>query len=84
MNEQTEELKLTDSHWAVAHGMHNDDNWSSALDIGRLSLLTTCHKSYGPVFKEIVSTKYYTVKSYVNPNHTYKWENTNKMLWENP
>jgi D-alanyl-D-alanine carboxypeptidase len=63
--------------------MHHDDNYSSALDIGRLSLMTMNHKTYGPLFKEIVSTKYHTVKSYVNPNHTYKWENTNKMLWDN-
>jgi D-alanyl-D-alanine carboxypeptidase len=64
--------------------MHHEDNWSSALDIGRLSLVTVNHKTYGSLFKEIVSCKYYSVKSYVNPNHTYKWENTNKMLWENP
>jgi D-alanyl-D-alanine carboxypeptidase len=83
MNEMAISLQLRDSNWAVAHGMHHDDNFSSALDIGRLTLSVLNHKNYGQVFREVVNTKYYACKSNVNPNHTYRWENTNKLLWEN-
>jgi D-alanyl-D-alanine carboxypeptidase len=39
MNEKAEELELSDSHFAVAHGMHHDENFSTATDIAVLS----CH-----------------------------------------
>ena len=64
--------------------MYHEDNFSSAIDMGRLSLAVLNHQTYSEKFKEIVGTKIYTCKSCVNPNHTYRWENTNKMLWENP
>lgn len=39
MNEKAEALGMKMSNFAVAHGMHHDNNYSTALDIGRLS----CH-----------------------------------------
>ena len=39
MNEKAVELELTNSHFAVAHGMHHDENYSTAHDISILS----CH-----------------------------------------
>ena len=37
MNVQAEELGLTKSNFSVAHGMHHFNNYSSALDIAKLS-----------------------------------------------
>jgi D-alanyl-D-alanine carboxypeptidase len=37
MNDKAEEVGMTRSHFNVAHGMHNDDNYSTALDIARLA-----------------------------------------------
>ena len=36
-----------------------------------------------PIFLEIVNTKNYECSSKMNPGHIYKWENTNKLLWDN-
>ena len=36
MNEEAKELNLKKSHFTVAHGMHHDQNYSSAYDIGKL------------------------------------------------
>ena len=47
MNEMAISLQLRDTNWAVAHGMHHDDNFSSALDIGRLTLSVLNHVTYG-------------------------------------
>ena len=39
MNETAQALLLQDSSFAVSHGMHHDNNYSTALDMGRLSLM---------------------------------------------
>lgn len=36
MNEKAKSYGLTKSNFAVAHGMHHDNNYSSAYDIGKL------------------------------------------------
>ena len=83
MNSTAEHLELSNTQFAVSHGMHHDDNYSSAFDMGRLSLVVMNHPTYSTVFQDVVSTKIFQCKSKVNPNHMYRWENTNKMLWEN-
>ena len=55
MNEKGEELGLKRSHFAVAHGMHNDNNYSTALDMGRLS----CIMMKDDRFCQIVKTQKY-------------------------
>ena len=40
------------SHFAVAHGMHNENNYSSAYDIGKLC----CFMMQDDRFREIVKT----------------------------
>jgi len=50
MNKKAEELNMKQSHFAVAHGMHHDNNYSSALDIAKLS----CHAMTYDTFKEVV------------------------------
>ena len=39
MNSLAEELNLKNSHFNVSHGMHHENNFSSAADIAKLS----CH-----------------------------------------
>ena len=37
MNETAKRLGLKNSNWAVSHGMHHDENYSSALDVAMLA-----------------------------------------------
>jgi len=37
MNDKAEQLGMRNSHFSVAHGMHHDNNYSSAMDIAKLS-----------------------------------------------
>jgi hypothetical protein len=50
MNDMADDLGLKNSHFAVAHGMHHEDNYSTAADIAKLS----CHAMENSVFREIV------------------------------
>ena len=52
MNEMANDLGLKRSHFAVAHGMHNENNYSTAYDIGKLSCLMMRDER----FKDIVKT----------------------------
>ena len=77
MNKTAEELNLKGSFYDSPHGLANMNNKSTALDVAKLS--TRAMK--WPVFREVVSTKYYTVKKNTNGNkRTYKWNNTHLML----
>jgi D-alanyl-D-alanine carboxypeptidase len=51
MNETAQELGMKNSNFNVAHGMHNESNYSSALDIAKLC----CHAMALPTFREIVN-----------------------------
>jgi len=55
MNEMAEALGLNRSKFAVAHGMHNEHNYSTAVDMGKLS----CLMMRDDRFKEIVKTQVY-------------------------
>ena len=50
MNKKAESQGMRSSNFAVAHGMHNDNNFSTALDIGKLC----CYMMKNQKFKEIV------------------------------
>ena len=50
MNRVAQELGLKDSNFNVAHGMHNESNYSSALDIAKLC----CHAMKLRSFRDIV------------------------------
>jgi hypothetical protein len=80
MNDTATALGLKRSHFAVAHGMHHYDNYSSAMDIAMLTKVTL---RTHPLFVEVVNTKAYECASKVTPGHIYKWENTNRLLWDN-
>ena len=78
MNETALNSGLKSSNFAVAHGMHHFNNFSSALDMAKLSLIALKRH---PFLAEVVNTKEFSVNSRVNPKHTYEWKNTNNMLW---
>ena len=64
------------SHFAVAHGMHNDDNYSTAADIGRLC----CTAMQNDLFRSIVKESQHKYQSLIHTGHIYEWENTNLLL----
>jgi|TARA_B110000305_G_scaffold66530_1_gene74505 D-alanyl-D-alanine carboxypeptidase (penicillin-binding protein 5/6) len=77
MNKQAEILGLKGSFYDSPHGLGNYNNKSTALDVARLS--TFAMKL--PKFREVVQTKFFTVKKGLNGNKkTYKWYNTHAML----
>jgi len=77
MNKVAEDINLKGSFFDSPHGLSNVNNKSTALDICRLS--TAAMKF--PEFREIVNTKYMSVKKNTNGNKkTYKWYNTHLML----
>ena len=50
MNDKAQEMGMKNSNFAVAHGMHNDMNYSTAFDMAKLS----CHAMERPYFRDIV------------------------------
>lgn len=77
MNKHAEELGLKCSQYDSPHGLSNYNNKSTALDIAKLSTAAM----QIPKFRELVSTKFFTVKKNSNGNkRTYKWYNTHLML----
>lgn len=60
MNETASKLGLRHTHFAVAHGMHHYDNYSTALDIATLSKAALAKHS---LLEEIVNTKSISVAS---------------------
>ncbi len=79
MNETAKRLNLKNSNWAVSHGMHHDENYSSALDV---ALLAQHSLARHPTLREVCNTKKFTAQSKVCKEHVYSWENTNYMLWD--
>lgn len=79
MNEQSKKLGLENSSWAVAHGMFHPRNFSTAYDIAKLTHVALLkHK----VLVEVVNVKTLMTQSKNTTAHVYKWENTNKLLWD--
>lgn len=64
------------SNFAVAHGMHNENNYSTAGDIGRLC----CAAMKNEMFRSIVCVSTHQCPSTVFEGHVYEWENTNILL----
>mgnify|MGYP006089526649 CR=1 FL=1 len=78
MNESAEEQGLKMSHFNVAHGMHNESNYSTAFDMAKLS----CYAMTKPLFRRVVNEQVHECPSKEFKDHLYKWENTNQLLKE--
>ena len=76
MNEHAQMLGMKRSNFAVAHGMHNENNYSTAADIGKLC----CVAMKNEAFRSIVSVSNHKHHSTAYPGHVYEWENTNLLL----
>lgn len=75
MNEKAKELGMERSNFMNPHGLDNNEHYSTANDMAKL----TAYALQNPVFQEIVKTE---VKKVPNPNESwdYVWSNKNKML----
>lgn len=75
MNMKAEELGLMNTSFRNPHGLDEEDHYSTAHDLAKL----TAYALRDPTFREIVSTK---VKRVPNPHETWDriWYNKNKML----
>ena len=79
MNATARKLGLAKTNYAVSHGMHHEHNYSCAMDVAKVSINAMRNH---PMFREVVSTKRFSCASRAFPGHTYKWVNTNSMLWD--
>ena len=77
MNKTAEELNLKCTFYDSPHGLSNQNNKTSALDVAKLAAQAMKLAK----FRDVVSTKFFTVKKNTNGNKkTYKWYNTHLML----
>ena len=71
MNEKAAVLGLKNTHYANPHGLDSEENYSTALDLARLTRFAL----QNPDFAQLVSTKSVTIADRVLTNH-------NKLLWQ--
>ena len=77
MNEKCEQLELKNTHFVTVNGLHDDNHYTSAEDLARLSALALKN----PVFKEIVSTKEKVISSEFDKKNGKRYlKNKNKLL----
>ena len=67
MNETAQKAGALASHFENPHGLPNANHYTTARDL----TLITCYAMQNPIFRTIVSTRFY------EPRH---WQNKNKML----
>ena len=75
MNKRAQELGCTGTHFANAHGLHDDNHYTSAYDIAVFTKEALKHD----LFREIVGTKEYTIQA-TNLSEPRKFYNTNALL----
>lgn len=75
MNERAEKLGLINTHFVTPNGLHDEEHYTTAFELA----LIGAEALKNPVFREIVSTKYYTIKSNIRD---ISIKNKNTMLWD--
>ena len=75
MNRRAQELGCTGTHFANAHGLHNDEHYTTARDMMRI--LREAMKY--PVFEEIFTCKEYTVPA-TNLSEARELKTTNYLI----
>lgn len=75
MNEKARELGMEGTHFMNPHGLDQDEHYSTANDMAKL----TAYALKNPIFQEIVKTE---TKRIPNPDEKWDriWYNKNKML----
>lgn len=74
MNRKAQELGLSDTNFVTVNGLHDDQHFTTAKDLARL----TAYALRNPDFRTVVSTQYHTTEG-GTVRHTLK--NKNKLLW---
>ncbi|MBR4635148.1 MAG: D-alanyl-D-alanine carboxypeptidase [Clostridia bacterium] len=75
MNERAARLGLQNTHFVTPNGLHDEEHYTTAFELA----LIGAEALKNPVFREIVSTKYYTIRSNVRD---ISIKNKNTMLWD--
>lgn len=75
MNARAKELGCTGTHFANAHGLPNDDHYTTARDLYLIASNALKHS----LFCEVVGTSEHTIPA-TNMSAARKLENTNKLL----
>ncbi|MBQ7060405.1 MAG: D-alanyl-D-alanine carboxypeptidase [Clostridia bacterium] len=75
MNARAASLGLINTHFVTPNGLHDEEHYTTAYE---LSLIAAAALR-SPVFREIISTKYYTIESSVR---SISIKNKNTMLWD--
>ena len=78
MNRRAQELGCSGTHFANAHGLHNDEHYTTARDMARI--LREAMKY--PVFEEIFTCKEYTVPA-TNLSEARELKTTNYLIRSN-
>ena len=78
MNRRAQELGCTGTHFANAHGLHNDEHYTTARDMAKI--LREAMKY--PVFEEIFTCAEYTVPA-TNLNEARELKTTNYLIRSN-
>lgn len=82
MNNRAAELGMTGTHFVNPHGLHNDNHYTTAMDMANLTFFAMKNE----VFRKLVSTYMYAppLTNKHNPDENpWKpdiWENTNKLI----
>ena len=77
MNDRAQELGCVGTHFVNPHGYHDENHYSTALDLALITREALKHES----IREIVSTRSYTIN--VSPRGEIPLNNTNVLLNEN-
>lgn len=77
MNKKAREIGAMDTNFVNPHGLHHEDHYTTAYDLALIS----AYAMKNPIFREIVSTKYYKI-----PWEGQPWDrvlmNKNALLWD--
>ena len=79
MNKKAEELNMTQTHYTNAHGLHNDEHYTTAYDMALLMKYALGNET----FREIIQTLEYTVVE-ANGRFTKTIQTSNKLLFTKP
>jgi D-alanyl-D-alanine carboxypeptidase len=75
MNEKAKELHLTDTHFSDGIGLDDDENYSTVVDMERLSTIAMKNST----FAQVVGTHQKIIFN-TNKTHQYVLSNLNKLL----
>lgn len=77
MNERSQELGCTGSHWTNANGLHDDDHYTTAHDMALIASAVYQNEE----FRTITQTLNYTIPPTNLVNESRAFQQKHKMLW---